>query len=429
MKHSIEKISPSRVKISVDVDEAVWKSAQEKAFDKAAQKVSVPGFRQGKAPKALLKERVSQETVWNDAIEDVLNPVYAEVIGEEKLAPFYRPDVSVSKLSDAELSLAFEVTLAPEVKLGDYKGIKIKKEAPSVTDQEVSDAIGKLLEGNATMVLVDRPIQNGDSVTLDFEGFIPDETGALKPFEGGKADNYALEIGSHSFVPGFEEALIGLKAGDRKDIKVTFPAAYVKDLAGKEATFKVTIHEVKEKKLPPLTDEAAKQLGIKDVDDVAKLQAYEKAELLKEKVAKAEDDWYEAVIEEIVRRSAFVIDEAVIDSEAAAMEENLKKEIEKQGLTFEQYLSIAGTKEDDLKKTYKTEAERNIKAFLVTNKIAEAERIAMTDADVEAEIKKLAEQYKMKEEDIRKAIGSNLEDWKGNWLQKKIRDFIMSVNS
>jgi trigger factor len=428
MKHTVEKVSPSQVKLAVSVDQPVWKAAQEKAFNKVAAKVSVPGFRPGKAPKELVKEKVNPEAVYNEALEEVMTPVYSQVITEEKITPFFRPSVNVTKLSPDELEIVYTVTLFPSAKLGEYKGLKATKEAPSVTDAEVADAITKLLQGNASLAVVDRAAKMGDTVVLDFDGYLPDEKGALKPFEGGKADNYSLELGSHQFVPGFEEAVVGLKSGEKKDIKVTFPANYVKDLAGKEATFKITIHEIKEKQIPALNDEAAKDLAIKDVDTVEKLKAHEKETLLADKVSKAEEKYYADIMAQIVKGTTYVIDDEIIVNEAANMEENLKKQVEQQGLTFEQYLEITGSKEDDLKKTYHEQAEKNIKEFLATEEIAKAEKILVEDKDVDAEIKKIADQYKMKEEEVRNILAKNMDQWKENLRQKKIHDFVISIS-
>ncbi len=300
--------------------------------------------------------------------------------------------------------------------------------APSVDEEEVNAAIKKLLEGNSSLVLVERPAKLGDTVVLDFDGYLPDEKGNLKKFEGGEAKNYSLELGSHQFVPGFEEAVVGLKAGEKKDIKVTFPTNYVKDLAGKEATFKIEVHEVKEKQTPALDEEAVKELNIKDVDSVEKLKAHEKETILKDKVSKAEADYYNAIMAEIVKGTTYVIDDSIIVNEAAQMEENLKKQVEQQGLSFEQYLEITGGKEEDLKKTYHEQAEKNIKEFLATEEIAKAEKILVSDEDVAAEIKKIAEQYKMKEDEVKNILSKNMEQWKENLRQKKIHDFIVSVS-
>ena len=197
MKHTIEQITPSRVKVTVDLEKEVWVEAQEKAFNKVSAKVSVPGFRPGKAPKNLLKERVNQEAVYNEAIDSVLNPTFAELIKETKVRPFFRPEVAVTKLSDTELQLAYTIITVPSAKLGTYKGLKAERPADVVTDAEVEAAVARRFESNAELVLVEREAKMGDTVTIDFNGFLPDEKGNLKPFEGGKADNYSLVLGSH----------------------------------------------------------------------------------------------------------------------------------------------------------------------------------------------------------------------------------------
>ena len=429
MKHTVEKVTPSQVKIAVAVDHDMWKGAQEKAFNKVSAKVSVPGFRPGKAPKSLLKERVNPEAVWNEAIENVLTPVYAEVLGEEKLSPAFRPNVSITKLSDEELEVVYQVVLVPEVTLGEYKGLKATREAPSVTDKEIEDAIEKLLKGNAELVLSDKPAKMGDTLNIDFEGFTADENGALKAFDGGKANNYSLELGSHQFIPGFEEELVGLKSEDKKTFKVTFPTNYVKELAGKEATFNVTVHEVKEKIIPELNDDSVKELCIKDVATVDALKEHEKTTILKQKLTQSENKYYNDLLAKIVENSTFVIDPSIIAGEAHQMQENLKKQVEQNGLTFEQYLDITGTKADDLAKTYKTEAEKNIKNFLATNKIAEAEKIDVTDADVDAEIEKMAAEYKMEAKQVRSILEKNMDDYKNNLRSKKIREWIIENSS
>lgn len=428
MQHTIEKISDSQEKLIVEVDQKLWKDAQAKAFQKVASRVSIPGFRPGKAPKEMVEKAINQEAVYNEAVEAVLTPVYSDVLAEEKITPFFRPSVNVTKLSADQLEIVYTIVLFPSVKLGEYKGLKAEKVAPSVTDAEVADSINKLLEGNASLASVEREAKLGDTVVLDFDGYLPDEKGALKAFEGGKADNYSLELGSHQFVPGFEEGVVGMKSGDKKDLKVTFPTNYVKELAGKEATFKVTLHEVKEKQIPALDDDAVKELHIADVDTVVKLQAHEKESLLKGKVETEENKYYQAIVDQIVANCSYVIDPEIIANEAANLEENLKKQVEQQGLTFEQYLEITGNKEEDLKKTYLAQAEKNIKEFLATEEVAKAEKISVSDADVDSEIKKIADQYKMKEEEVRNVLAKNMEQWKDNLRQKKIHDFILSVS-
>lgn len=426
MKHTIEKISPSRVKLVADVDKELWANAQEKAFKKTAAKVSVPGFRPGKAPRKLIEERINQEAVWNEAIEDVLQPVFATLLTEENLQPMYRPSVNVTKLSKDELELVFTIVTIPEVTLGEYKGLKANKVAPKVTEEEVKNAIDSLLKDNAELVVADREAKMGDTTVIDFDGYLEDENGKLKAFDGGQANNYSLELGSNQFIPGFEEQLVGMKDGDKKEIKVTFPTNYVKELAGKEATFKIAMHEVKEKQIPELNDETVLDLAIKDVKTVDELKDYETKHLLSHKVQDSENAFYSELLAQIVKNATFVIDEAIIENEAHQMEENLKKQIESNGLTFEQYLEITGAKEEDLHKTYHVNAENNIKNFLVLHEIGVKENLAATDADIDAEIKKMAEQYKMKEEDVKNIISKNLEDFRAQLSDRKVRDFIMA---
>ena len=429
MKHTIEQITPSRVKVTVDLEKEVWVEAQEKAFNKVSAKVSVPGFRPGKAPKNLLKERVNQEAVYNEAIDSVLNPTFAELIKETKVRPFFRPEVAVTKLSDTELQLAYTIITVPSAKLGTYKGLKAERPADVVTDAEVEAAVARRFESNAELVLVEREAKMGDTVTIDFNGFLPDENGNLKPFEGGKADNYTLVLGSHSFIPGFEEEVAGMKKDETKSFKVTFPTNYVKELAGKEAQFTVTLHEVKEKKIPVADDAAVKELGIKEVNTIAELKEFEKKRLLEAKVRDSEERFYNAIIGQIVEGSTFTLDQDIIANEAAQSENNLKKQIEQNGLTFEQYLEITGGKIEDLRATFMKQAEASLKGYIVLNAIGEAEDLFIKDADVDAEVKAMAEQYKMKEEEIRGFINRDLDGFKNNLFQKKVRAWILANSS
>ena len=429
MKHTIEQITPSRVKVTVDLEKEVWVEAQEKAFNKVSAKVSVPGFRPGKAPKNLLKERVNQEAVYNEAIDSVLNPTFAELVKETKVRPFFRPEVAVTKLSDTELQLAYTIITVPSAKLGTYKGLKAERPADVVTDAEVEAAVARRFESNAELVLVEREAKMGDTVTIDFNGFLPDEHGNLKPFEGGKADNYTLVLGSHSFIPGFEEEVAGMKKDETKSFKVTFPTNYVKELAGKEAQFTVTLHEVKEKKIPAADDAAVKELGIKEVNTIAELKEFEKKRLLEAKVRDSEERFYNAIIGQIVEGSTFTLDQDIIANEAAQSENNLKKQIEQNGLTFEQYLEITGGKIEDLRATFMKQAEASLKGYIVLNAIGEAEDLFIKDADVDAEVKAMAEQYKMKEEEIRGFINRDLDGFKNNLFQKKVRAWILANSS
>ena len=423
MKHSIKKIEESKVEALVEVDPELWKAAQKKAFEKLASQVTVPGFRKGKAPEDMLKGKIDPNKIADEAINDILPSVFGELVEEEKLRPFARPEINVTKLSDTDLELKFVITLVPEVTLAQYKDLHAERKAPSVDDKEVEEAVAKRLEQAATLVVVDRPAKVGDTVTLDFEGFVDG-----KPFEGGKAENYALELGSHSFVPGFEEALVGVESGDSKDVVVTFPKAYVETLAGKEATFKCKIHEIKEKQVPALNDEAVKDMAIKDVASVDQLKEFEKKSLLQGKVEAAEKEYYEAILKQIRDGAKVTIAKDIIKQEAASLEDNMKKQVEQNGLTFDQYLQITGQKLEELQAKMEEEAESNIKTYLCLEQIAETEKIAVDDKDVDAEIEKIAKQYNMKPEEVRSILEKNLNKFKEDIRQHKIQDFILANN-
>jgi trigger factor len=263
----------------------------------------------------------------------------------------------------------------------------------------------------------------GDTVVIDFEGYVDGEA-----FEGGKADNYALELGSHSFVPGFEEALVGVKTGEKKDVRITFPENYVKELASKDALFKCKVHEIKERKIPELNDEAVKDLGIAGVETVEALKEKNKADILAAKVNDAERAYFSAILDQIVAGAKIEIADEIVAGEAKEQEENMKKRIESQGLTFEQYLEITGEKIEDFRKKLADDCRKNLTEFFVLQTIGRNEKLTATDEDVDAEIAKMAENYKMKPEEIKKAIEPQLDQLKSNITNRKIQEFILANN-
>lgn len=424
MEHKFTNLEDCKVEILSTVPADIWKDAQAKALKKACEQVTIPGFRKGHAPEAMAKSHVNGQKVIDEAINEVLPTVFADAVKEGKIEPFFRPDVEVTKLSDTDLEIKFTVTLAPKVTLGEYTGLHVEKNVPSVDEKEVADAISARLERNAELVVTDAEAKNGDTVVIDFEGFIDG-----KAFDGGKADNYSLVLGSHSFVPGFEEGLVGIKSGESKDIEVTFPEQYVKELAGKKATFKVTVHEVKEKKIPTLSDEAVADLGVKDVKTVDELKEFEKKDLLERKTRQEETRYYNELVKLIVDAAKVECNSTIIDNEAAASEDQLKKQVESNGLTFEQYLEITGQKLEDLKKKIHDESEANVKGYLVLQTIAAKEKLLVDDAELDHELAKTAEKYGMKVEDLRKAYGDNLNGFRSNLVNAKIHDFLLAHNA
>ncbi len=422
MKSTIKTLEEGKIEGVCDVDKDVWQNAQNKAFKKLAGNVTVKGFRPGKAPEKFLRERISRAQIWNEAVDEILTPVYAQFLAENKVEPFARPDVDILKLNGNELQIKFVVTLFPNVTLGEHKGLTAEKKVATVSEKEVEEAISKRLVNSADLVIADRPAKLGDTVVLDFVG-----TMEGKEFEGGSAKNYELELGSNSFVPGFEDALVGVKTGEEKDVEITFPTQYVKELAGKPATFHCTIHEIKEKKIPLLSDESVKDFGIKDVETVEQMKEYQKNALLKQKAAQADEAYYSALVDQIVKSSKVEIAHSILEQEAASQEEKTKQQVESNGLTFEQYLEITGQKEEDLKKSLIESSKANLTQYLVLQQLAHVEGLDVSDAELDTEVAKLADQYKMAVEDVKKAIG-NLESFRESVRSRKVREWILANN-
>lgn len=423
MKRVVNKLENSKVEVVCDVDELTWKDAQSKAFQKLASELEIKGFRKGKAPESLARQHIDAGKIFNEAINLMLQPAYEEVLREEKLQPFARPSVDVTKVSDTELQLKFIIVLAPEVKLGQYKGLSIEKAKVSVSEKEVNEAIDKLVAGNASLVVSEKPAKEGDTVVMDFVGKVDG-----KEFEGGKAENYSLELGSHSFVPGFEEQLVGKKSGEVVEVKVKFPEQYVPELAGKDATFTCTIHEVKEKVLPELNEELIKDLNIPEVKDVEGLKKYQKEQIKAQKEQSATNEALNKVIEEISKNAKIELAHEMIDDEVEGMKKNLEQQVQSGGMTVEQYLQITGQKEEDLSKKMHEDAEKNLRAILVMEQIAKEEKIEVTDADVEFEMAKIADQYHMELDKVKEILGKDLPRFKAEIRQRRITDFLLNEN-
>lgn len=423
MKREVKKLENSKVEVLCDVEPAKWAEHQEKAFKKLAANLELKGFRKGKVPEAMARKEINKGQIFNEAVNLSLQPAYEEVLREEKLQPFARPSVDVTKLSDNELQLKFTIVLAPEVKLGQYKGLGVKKEAVKVTEKEIDAEVEKLVAQNANLVVSEKPAKKGDTVVIDFVGSVDGEE-----FDGGKAENYSLELGSNSFVPGFEDQLVGAKSGDDVDVNVTFPEQYVPELAGKKALFKCKVHEVKEKVVPELNEELIKELNIPDVKDVASLREYEKKALVAQKEGSANNKAFNEVMDKIVSGSKIEIADEILAEEVENMKKNMEQQIAQRGLTLDQYYSITGQKPEEVEKQMKADAEKNLKAILCMEEIAKAENITVSDADVEAEFVKIAEQYKMEVEKVKEILGKDLPRFKAEIRQRRIQDFIGKEN-
>ncbi len=424
MERKVNKLEHGHVEVLVTVDEKTWKDAQDKAFNKLAENVTIDGFRKGKAPKNLIRSKIDPMKVLDEAINALLPKMYQEILEKDGVRPYARPRVDVTKVSDTELEVKFLLAVAPEVKIGKYKGLEIGKKAVKVTKKDVEEALEKALKDNASLVLKEGEAALGDTVVMDFVGKIGGEE-----FEGGSAQNHELELGSHQFIPGFEEQLVGHKAGEKVDVNVKFPENYTEELKGKDATFECTIHEVKEKKLPELNDEFVKELKIEGINDVEAFRVRKEEDLKRAKENEARREYMSKLIEAIVKDSKIDLAEEIVESQVESRREDMVKRIEQSGLKLEQYLQILGQTEEQFVAQLREQALKETSEFVVLEEIGKAEKIEITDADLEFEYAKLADQYKMKIEDVKKALAQNLGEFKNNLKMQRIDDLLYNSNN
>lgn len=424
MKTKIKKLDNCQIEATVSFEAKEWQDARDEAFKKLAKKVEVKGFRKGHVPENIVKKHINGAEVMHEAIDALLPNAYTKVLDDEKIEPFARPSVNVTKMSDTECEVVIIITTRPEVELGKYKGHKIGHNEIKVSDKDLKAEIAKKLQDNAELVVKTGKAVNGDTVNIDFEGFVDGVA-----FDGGKAENYSLELGSNSFVPGFEEQLVGLKAEDKADIKVTFPKEYpAGNLAGKETTFKIIVHEVKEKKVPELNDEAVADLAIKDVKTVEEFKAHVKAELTQKLTNEENNRYFTELVNKIADDAKIAIPDVIIEDEVEAMLNNLKQQIEKNGLDINQYLELTNQKLEDVTAKMKEEATRNVKNFFTLEKIAEVEEITVDDAVLELEVAKMAEQYKMEIDKVKEIVFKDKARFAENIKRDHINQFVLKNN-
>ena len=423
MERKVTKLEHSHVQVDVVVDEKSWKDAQEKAFNKLAENVTIDGFRKGKAPKNLVKSKIDPMKVLDEAINSLLPKIYEEIIKEDGIRPYARPAVDVTKVSDTELEVKFVLVTAPEIKLGKYKGLEIGKKEVKVTKKDLEEALEGALKENSTLVIKEGEAALGDVVVMDFVGKIDGV-----PFDGGSAENHELELGSHQFIPGFEEQLVGHKAGEKVLVNVTFPENYTEELKGKPAVFECTIHEVKEKKLPELNDEFVKELKVEGVETVEAFRNHKEADLRKQKEAEVRREYMNKLIEEIVKNSQIDLAEEIVENQVQNRREDMVKRIEQSGLKLEQYLQILGQSEEQFVAQIREQALKETKEYLVLEKVGEVENIEITDADIEFEYAKIADQYKMELEQVKKALEPNLDEFRHNLRMQRIDEFLYNEN-
>ena len=424
MERKINKLEHSHVEVVCTVDKENWKKAQDKAFNKLAAKVEIKGFRKGKAPANLVKERVNHAQVLSDAVDALLPELYTAIIEEDKIRPYAQPKVDVTKLSDDELEVKFTIVTAPTVELGKYKGLKIGKTEAKVTDEQLEAATKDLLERNATLAVKEGEAKEGDTVVMDFVGLVDG-----KPFEGGSSENYELVLGSHSFIPGFEEQLVGHKAGEHVDVNVTFPEQYTEELKGKPAVFGCDIHEVKEKKLPELNNEFVIEQNIQGVETVEQLKEHLRAQKLQEEERKLKGEYFDKLLEAIAKDSKIDVPEEVLNQQVETRKKDFLDRMSQSGLSFEQYLQILGQKEEDFVNQLKEAAAKELNNYLVLEEVAKKENFSeVTDEEIEFELAKLADQYKMSVENVRKALENQMGEFRNNIVMSRVENFLFSNN-
>ena len=378
----------------------------DEAFIETRKKITVPGFRKGRVPRQIFNQMYGEESLYQDALNKVLPAAYSDAVKEAGIKPVDQPKIDIKSMEKGQpWTLTAEVAVEPEVKLGDYKGMEVPEQDTTVSDADVDSEIEKKRQQQAELVLKeDKPAAKGDTVVIDYEGSVDG-----KKFDGGSADNYSLELGSGSFIPGFEDQLIGHNTGDDVDVKVTFPKDYhAKNLAGKDATFKVKVHEIKEKQLPDLDDDFAKDVD-EDVDTLDELKDKTRKQLQEQKDNQAKGAIEDAAIEKAVANAEIEdIPQAMLDEDTNRQMQQYLAGMQQQGISPKMYFQITGTKEEDLKKQFANDAEQRVKTNLVLEAIVDDANIEASDDEIKDEIKDLAKQYGMEEDAVEKALSKDM---------------------
>ncbi len=394
-----EKLEKSMVALTVEVGAADFETAIEKAYRKQRGRIQMPGFRPGKAPRKMIESMYGVEIFYEEAVNIALPEAYEAAVKEQELNVVGYPQVELLEVGKEGFSFKATVAVYPEVTLGQYKGLEIPKAEAKVSAADVTARLKEMAERNSRMASVDRPVEKGDTANIDFEGFL-DGT----PFDGGKGENHDLEIGSGSFVPGFEDQLVGMSAGEEKDIDITFPEDYHADLAGKAVVFHVKVNAVKVKEVPAIDDEFAKDVS--EFDTLAELKKDLKAKLTSEREEAAKQAFEDIAMNKVADGITADIPDAMVDDQAAAMVENFKRQIQSQGISYEQYMKMTNMDEKALAEQAHEPALRQVRMDLALAAIIKAESIEVTDEDVEAEYAKMAQQYGMEAENLKKYINA-----------------------
>ena len=401
MSLQVEKLEKNMAKLTIEVSADELEKALQGAYNKQKKNLSVPGFRKGKVPRQMIEKMYGPEIFYDDAANAIIPQAYSDAYDECELDIVSQPDIDIVQLEKGK-AFIFTALVAtkPEVTLGEYKGLKVEKTVVEVTDEEVEAKVQAEAEKNArTITVEDRAVENGDDVILDFEGFVDGVA-----FEGGKGENYPLTIGSGSFIPGFDEQLVGAEAGKEVEVNVTFPEEYhAENLAGKEAVFKCTVHEIKAKELPEIDDEFAAEVS--EFDTLEEYKADVRAKLVEQKEAEAKNKKEDQVVEAAVANATMELPEAMIDTQVRQMADDFAQRMQSQGLSMEQYFQFTGMTAAQMLAEMRPQAVKNIETRLVLEAVAKAENIEITEEKIDAEIAKMAELYKMEADKLKQFMG------------------------
>ena len=400
-----------------------WTEAKDRAFAKLSKKVKIDGFREGKVPRNVFEKKFGTGDIISEAMEEKIQEKYAKTIMEDKLVPVVEPKLEIVKADDEGFEVNMTFILDPEVKLGKYKELKVKKDKVTVTKEEVEHEVGHILERYAELVSKDGAVEVGDTAVIDFKGFKDNEA-----FDGGTAEGYSLEIGSHSFIPGFEEGVVGMKKGESKDINLTFPEDYMaKDLAGQEVVFNVTVHDIKKRVIPEMDEEFFKDLDMEGVSNKEELEKVIEEEITVQKEYQVENKFVEDLLAKASDNMTIELDEELIDAETDRMYKEFVQRLSMQGVNEELYYAYSGAKKEDILNDMKKEAEIRLKYRYLLEAIAKEEKIEVSDEEAHHELHHMCEHYHMTEEDLMKEIGS-LEVVKYDVRMKKALEVLKDNN-
>ena len=399
MSVKVEKTeNTNEVKLSFEIEAEKFDEAMKKVYAKTAKYFNIPGFRKGKAPMQMVEKLYGSSIFYEDTFNELVPDIYDEAIKENNIDAVSRPQIDIQQMEKGKnLIFTAIVQVSPEVKIGKYKGIELNKIEYNVSDEDIEHELGHMQEKNSRLITIeDRPVETKDIAVIDFEGFVDGEA-----FKGGKAEKHELEIGSNTFIPGFEDQIIGMKVDEEKDINVKFPEEYFsKDLAGKDATFKVKLHEIKKKELPKLDDEFAKDVS--EFDTLEELKNSIKEKIQTENDSRAKYELEENAIKTVCENTPIDIPSAMIENEIENMMQDIKVRLSYQGLNIEQYLKMINKTEEDMRNEFKEQAERAVKSRLVLEAVAKAEKIENSEEEIAEKIKEMAKNYGKKEEEVLK---------------------------